>query len=189
MLDEGSTSDVRGHWLTGPLDLIIDYRASSATIARVRTGLQAVQFDTLTAIDRFGAEMSDFNIISPLFDYMPYYGNRTVSQQHTTELVVRHLFSNASFMHNLMRDAFEVASYDKIIPQFGTDTNYYSVLKYLFHGRPPPPPSSDNTPHHSHHSHHGPSVNMAGVADNVAAFLAHTTSTIARSLPALLPTA
>lgn len=53
---------IRAHWLTGPLDLIIDYRASPG-ITRVRTGLQAVQLDTLTTIDRFGAEMSDFHIV------------------------------------------------------------------------------------------------------------------------------
>ena len=63
---------------------------------------------------------------------MPYFGNRTLAQQQTTELVVRHLFSNASFMTLLMKDSFEIASYDKIIPQFGADDNYYSVLKYLF---------------------------------------------------------
>lgn len=73
---------------------------------------------------------------SPLFDFMPYYGNRTLAQQRTTELVVRHLFSNASFMTLLMRDAFEIASYDKIIPQFGTEANYYTVLKYLFNNGP-----------------------------------------------------
>lgn len=65
---------------------------------------------------------------------MPYYGNRTLTQQKTTELVVRHLFSNSSFMALLMRDSFEIASYDKIIPQYGTDSNYYSVLQYLFSG-------------------------------------------------------
>ncbi|XP_076067971.1 uncharacterized protein LOC143040638 isoform X2 [Oratosquilla oratoria] len=127
----GNTTLVRAHWLTGPLDIIIDYRANPG-ITRVRTGLQAIQFDTLTNINRYGAEMSDFQIISPLFDYMPYYGNRTLAQQTTTELVVRHLFSNASFMSLLMRDSFEIASYDKIIPQFGADSSYYSVLKYLF---------------------------------------------------------
>ena len=72
---------------------------------------------------------------SPLFDFMPYFGNRTLTQQKTTELVVRHLFSNASFMSLLMKDAFEIASYDKIIPQFGADSSaYYSVLQYLFRG-------------------------------------------------------
>ena len=65
---------------------------------------------------------------------MPYYGNRTLEQQKTTEQVVRHLFSNESFMTILMKDSFEIASYDKIIPQFGAESNYYSVLKYLFEG-------------------------------------------------------
>lgn len=82
-------------------------------------------------------------------------------------------------MHNLMNDAFEVASYDKIIPQFGADTNYYSVLKYLFHGRPP---TSDT----AHKDHHAPSINMAGVADNVAAFLARTSS-VTQSQPFVSP--
>ncbi|XP_047489555.1 uncharacterized protein LOC125039543 isoform X4 [Penaeus chinensis] len=131
----GNTTLVRGHWLTGPLDLIIDYRGSPG-ITRVRTGIQAVQFDTLTTVDRYGAEMAEYQLISPLFDFMPYYGNRTLAQQRTTELVVRHLFSNASFMSLLMRDAFEIASYDKIIPQFGTEANYYTVLKYLFNNGP-----------------------------------------------------
>ncbi|MPC82067.1 hypothetical protein E2C01_076713 [Portunus trituberculatus] len=51
----------------GPLDLIIDFRAGLSRdtrgITRVRTGLLAVQFDTLTSVDRFGAQMSDFNIV------------------------------------------------------------------------------------------------------------------------------
>ena len=58
---------VRGKWLMGPLDLIIDFRApqsrGGAGLTRVRTGLLAVQFDTLTSVDRFGAQMSDFNIV------------------------------------------------------------------------------------------------------------------------------
>lgn len=53
---------VRGEWLIGPLDIIIDYRGQNS-ITRVRTGLQAVQFDTLTTIDKYGAEMSDFRLI------------------------------------------------------------------------------------------------------------------------------
>lgn len=72
---------------------------------------------------------------SPLFQLMPYIGNRTEGQQEVTEEVVRHLFSNVSFMAWLLRDAFEIASYDKIIPQFGTDSSYYSVLQYLLNHR------------------------------------------------------
>lgn len=62
---------------------------------------------------------------------MTYTGNRTDHQQNVTDKVVQHIFSNVSFMSVLLRDAFEVASYDKIIPQFGTDSSYYSVLQYL----------------------------------------------------------
>ena len=66
---------------------------------------------------------------------MAYFGNRTLLQQKTTETAVRNLFSDDSFMSMLLREAFEVASYDKIIPQFGADDRYYSVLQYLFSGR------------------------------------------------------
>ena len=66
---------------------------------------------------------------------MPYGGNRTVAQQQLSERVVQHVFSNGSFMSQLLREAFEIASYDKIIPQFGTDSSYYSVLQYLLRHR------------------------------------------------------
>ncbi|XP_066962951.1 uncharacterized protein [Macrobrachium rosenbergii] len=162
----GNATLVRAHWLTGPLDLIVDYRAPPS-ITRVRTGIQAVQFDTLTVVDRFGAEMSDFKIISPLFDYMPYYGNRTLEQQRTTEQVVRHLFSNDSFMTVLMKDSFEIASYDKIIPQFGTESNYYSVLKYLFDGA-----QSGNVRTYQPAASKG--ISLPGIPSLVAAHLADT---------------
>lgn len=173
----GNTTLVRGHWLTGPLDLIVDYRAPSG-ITRVRTGLQAVQFDSLTTVDRFGAEMSDFQIISPLFDYMPYYGNRTLSQQKTTELVVRHLFSNTSFMSILMRDSFEIASYDKIIPQFGTESNYYSVLKYLFNGTP----GKSGGNGRASHPPTARGINIPGVPSAVAAYLADAAKSALKTL-------
>ncbi|XP_064085890.1 uncharacterized protein LOC135201005 isoform X1 [Macrobrachium nipponense] len=167
----GNSTLVRAHWLTGPLDLIVDYRAPPS-ITRVRTGIQAVQFDTLTVVDRFGAEMSDFKIISPLFDYMPYYGNRTLEQQKTTEQVVRHLFSNDSFMTVLMKDSFEIASYDKIIPQFGTESNYYSVLKYLFDGA-----QRGNARTHQPAASKG--VSLPGIPSLVAAHLAGTAASSA----------
>ncbi|KAG7164671.1 hypothetical protein Hamer_G005061 [Homarus americanus] len=172
--DYGNFSEpiIRAHWLTGPLDLIIDYRASPG-ITRVRTGLQAVQLDTLTVIDRFGAEMSDFHIVSPLFDYMPYFGNRTLAQQQMTELVVRHLFSNTSFMSLLLRDSFEIASYDKIIPQFGTESNYYSVLKYLFNRVPVASGRSQSVPQ---------GVSIPGIPSAVAAYLANAAHTARAAL-------
>ncbi|XP_042229707.1 uncharacterized protein LOC121871451 isoform X5 [Homarus americanus] len=168
----GNLTLIRAHWLTGPLDLIIDYRASPG-ITRVRTGLQAVQLDTLTVIDRFGAEMSDFHIVSPLFDYMPYFGNRTLAQQQMTELVVRHLFSNTSFMSLLLRDSFEIASYDKIIPQFGTESNYYSVLKYLFNRVPVASGRSQSVPQ---------GVSIPGIPSAVAAYLANAAHTARAAL-------
>lgn len=115
-------------------------------------------------------------ITSPLFDYMPYYGNRTLIQQHTTELVVRHLLSNASFMTLLLRDAFDMASYDKIIPQFGTESNYYSVLKYLFNGEPGAGGRSHPLPK---------GVSIPGVPSAVAAYLSSVAQTASTSLETL----
>jgi len=66
---------------------------------------------------------------------MNYMGNRTEAQQIITSKVVEHLFSNNSFMAKLLEDAFALASYDKIIPQFGADSSYYSVLEYLLQHR------------------------------------------------------
>ena len=66
---------------------------------------------------------------------MTYDGNRTTEQQQVTDKLVQHLFSENSFMAKLLQESFEIASYDKIIPQFGTDSSYYSVLEYLLKNR------------------------------------------------------
>lgn len=66
---------------------------------------------------------------------MVYYGNRTMNQQKMTELIVKHLLSEGSFVAKYLEASFEVASYDKIIPQFGADNSYYSVVQYLFNGQ------------------------------------------------------
>ena len=60
---------VRGRWLAGPLSLIIDYRAaqSGRGVTRVRTGLMMVQLDSLTSVDRFGAQMTNFNVVRWVF--------------------------------------------------------------------------------------------------------------------------
>ena len=78
---------------------------------------------------------SVLSFFSPLYEYMTYKGNRTAEQQETTSKLVQHLFSADSFMANLLIESFKVASYDKIIPQFGTDSSYYSVLEYLLRNR------------------------------------------------------
>jgi len=49
--------------LVGPIDMIVDYRGEAKSVTRVRTGLQALQLDTLTLIDRFGADMDSFKLI------------------------------------------------------------------------------------------------------------------------------
>ncbi|XP_050689540.1 uncharacterized protein LOC126981915 isoform X2 [Eriocheir sinensis] len=124
----GNTTLVRGKWLTGPLDIVIDYRANpprGRAVNRVRTGLAAVQLNGLTLVDRFGAEMEDFDIVSPLFDYMAYYGNRTAAQQDTTEKLLRHLLSDESFLLQILKESYKLASYDKIIPQFGLPTTRF----------------------------------------------------------------
>ncbi|XP_047489554.1 uncharacterized protein LOC125039543 isoform X3 [Penaeus chinensis] len=131
----GNTTLIRSHYVYGPLNIELVFNTDKG-VKTINSTLGAVAAHAVTGLHSNSSKLIDFIIDSPLFDFMPYYGNRTLAQQRTTELVVRHLFSNASFMSLLMRDAFEIASYDKIIPQFGTEANYYTVLKYLFNNGP-----------------------------------------------------
>ncbi|XP_053631041.1 uncharacterized protein [Cherax quadricarinatus] len=131
----GNLTLVRSHYVYGPLNIELVFQTDKG-VKTINSTLTAVAAHAVTEVNDNSSKLIDFIIDSPLFDYMPYYGNRTLAQQQTAELVVRHLFSNASFMATLLRDAYELASYDKIIPQFGTESNYYSVLKYLFKGTP-----------------------------------------------------
>ncbi|XP_068203171.1 uncharacterized protein [Palaemon carinicauda] len=129
----GNTTLVRTHYVLGPLNIELVYNTDKG-VKTINSTLGALATHAVAGLKDNSSKLIDFIIDSPLFDYMPYYGNRTLAQQKTTEQVVRHLFSNGSFMTLLMKDSFEIASYDKIIPQFGTESNYYSVLKYLFDG-------------------------------------------------------
>ncbi|XP_042229713.1 uncharacterized protein LOC121871451 isoform X8 [Homarus americanus] len=108
----GNLTLIRAHWLTGPLDLIIDYRASPG-ITRVRTGLQAVQLDTLTVIDRFGAEMSDFHIVRPRYQDLlvtahPSYKDLYKQIQFAS---IQMLFYPRSFLVLRMRSAMRLAAF------------------------------------------------------------------------------
>ncbi|XP_071518250.1 uncharacterized protein [Panulirus ornatus] len=158
----GNTTLVRSHYVYGPLNIELVFHTDMG-VKTINSTLTAVAAHAVAEADGNSSRLIDFIIDSPLFEYMAYYGNRTLSQQRTTEFVVQHLFSNASFMTLLLRDAFEVASYDKIIPQFGTEANYYSVLKYLFAGDPEALGRSQPSKPKG--------ISLAGGASDVAAYL------------------
>ncbi|XP_063849597.1 uncharacterized protein LOC135093885 isoform X3 [Scylla paramamosain] len=106
----GNTTLVRGKWLMGPLDLIIDFRAAHSGDARgmtrVRTGLLAVQFDTLTSVDRFGAQMSDFNIVSPAPYEIQLVGSKSERYKRLSLSAVTRLFKPTGRLERRMRGAF-----------------------------------------------------------------------------------
>ncbi|XP_042229704.1 uncharacterized protein LOC121871451 isoform X2 [Homarus americanus] len=110
----GNLTLIRAHWLTGPLDLIIDYRASPG-ITRVRTGLQAVQLDTLTVIDRFGAEMSDFHIVSPAEYEIRLVGAQNERYQRISQSALLRLFKPTGRLERRLRGVY-VRSRSRRIP-------------------------------------------------------------------------
>ncbi|XP_047489557.1 uncharacterized protein LOC125039543 isoform X6 [Penaeus chinensis] len=101
----GNTTLVRGHWLTGPLDLIIDYRGSPG-ITRVRTGIQAVQFDTLTTVDRYGAEMAEYQLISPAEYEVRLTGATSRPYQRISQSAIMRIFKPTGKLERRMKQSF-----------------------------------------------------------------------------------